>query len=185
MQILQSHGLNTVPQKSHGTYTDYSILCDALAHIYDEVYSSPLAKTEEGAVIYFVERAAKGESVISMAKIKSATYTVLKLIQSTLANAVLDGFSTNYETLFTNFIKQLRSITRHAKSLALNDTQFSKIFSIGYSFIARKGEADMEMYRGLLEKDSVKFFALALAQMGQNEQLSLDFESSLLSDNAF
>lgn len=55
IQILKSFSLEVVPTTTFGPYDDYNNLCDALVNIYDEVASSTLASSEEGAVLYFVQ----------------------------------------------------------------------------------------------------------------------------------
>lgn len=126
-----------------------------------------------------------------MAKIKSVQYLSLKLIHSTLATAVTEGFETKFDALFTNFIKDLRLLQRNGKNLPCSDTFYAELFSIAYSLIAKKSEVDMEMYRSLLQHDRIKFFALVLKSheeknaKGKNSGPSIDFESQLLSGNLF
>ena len=134
LQILKSHGLETVPTQTYGPFSDYIDLCDSLVQIHDEVYSRSLASTEEGVVLYFVQKASKGrpEAVISVAKIKSAEYLVLKLLRNTLLFALEEDQVPRYDSLFNGFIRELKTITKIAKNLAFTDTQFAELFSTAY-----------------------------------------------------
>lgn len=123
-----------------------------------------------------------------MAKVKSATYLVLKLIHSTLQKTVAEGLKTNFDILFTKFIKELRIITKNAEKITTSDHLFGKLFSTAYSCIASQSEADMEMYKDLLERDLVKFYVLVLKTLeekGTSQAAALEFESQLLSGNTF
>lgn len=193
-QILKSHHLDVVPSKTYGPFSEYDEVCDSLLHIYEEVASSTLAGSEEGAVVYFVQKAESKthpDCVISVAKVKSVQYQSLKLIHSTLATALTDELETKFDALFTKFIKDLRLLQRNGRNLPCTDTFYAELFSVAYSLVAKKSEVDMDMYRGLLQRDRIKFFALVLKSHEEKNAKakgvgpSIDFESQLLSGNSF
>lgn len=115
----------------------------------------------------------------------------MRLIHQTLTNALTEGFETKFDALFTKFIKDLRQLQRNAKNLPCTDTFYAELFSIAYSLITKRSEVDMDMYRNLLQKDRVKFFALVLKNheeknaKGKNPDNSIDFESQIFSANNF
>lgn len=85
-------------------------------------------------MLYFAQKASKGrpEAVISVAKIKSAEYLVLKLLRNTLLFALEEDQVPRYDSLFNGFIRELKTITKVAKNLAYTDTQFAELFSTAY-----------------------------------------------------
>lgn len=145
-------------------------------------------------MLYFVQKAegkTHPESVISIAKVKSVQYLSLKLIHLTLTTALTNGFEMKFDALFTKFIKDLRQLQRNSKNLPCTDTFYAEFFSIAYSLVAKRSEVDMEMYQSLLKNDRIKFFALVLKNHEEKNAkvkgvgASIDFESQLLSGNAF
>jgi hypothetical protein len=66
-----------------------------------------------------------------MAKIKSAQYMSLKLIQTTLKNVLAEGLENKYESIFTQFIKDLRAVNR-------DSTFYAELFSIAFSLVAKR-----------------------------------------------
>lgn len=82
-QILKSFQLDVAPTQTYGPFSSYDEVCDSLLSIYQEVSSSTIASSEEGSVLYFVQKAedkTHPESVISIAKLKSVQYLSLRLI---------------------------------------------------------------------------------------------------------
>jgi anaerobic ribonucleoside-triphosphate reductase len=67
-----------------------------------------------------------------MAKIKSAQYMSLKLIQTTLKTVLAEGLENKYESIFTQFIKDLRAVNRDT------NTFYAELFSIAFSLVAKR-----------------------------------------------
>lgn len=121
-----------------------------------------------------------------MAKVKSMQYMLLKLIQTTLLAALAEKFSTPFDAMFSNFIKELRHLSKNGRLLPGHDTFYAELFSVAYQLMTKRSEADMDMYRSLLQKDRIKFFALVIKHYEEktnstDESCSIDFESQLLS----
>jgi hypothetical protein len=69
--------LEVTPTLSYGYFGDFDEICDKLVEVYQDVASSTIAASEEGVVLYFVQKTnAKSpvESVISISKVKSVEY---------------------------------------------------------------------------------------------------------------
>ena len=80
-----------------------------------------------------------------MAKVKSAQYLSLKLIQTTLQTVLAEGLENQFDSIFTQFIKDLRAVNRHSKKPA-TDTFYAELFSIAFSLVAKRSLVDIEMH---------------------------------------
>lgn len=74
-----------------------------------------------------------------MAKVKSPQYLSLKLIQSTLENALADNFQTNFENNFQQFIKNLKALQHNAKKPSL-EKFYAELFSSAFSLVTKRSE---------------------------------------------
>ena len=85
--IFKKFGLDMVHIESLGEFEDYDKLCDQLESTFKQVAKSPIAKDEEGNVLYFIKKCPKtGKEleVLSLAKLKTLEYRLFRKMREKL-----------------------------------------------------------------------------------------------------
>lgn len=89
MQLLTRYNLDKVTYKNEGTFSSYDALCDRLQELYREVAEASIHSEEEGSVLYFIGDYQKPtEKVLSLCKLKTLEYRVLRKLREKLRNFV-------------------------------------------------------------------------------------------------
>lgn len=89
MALLTKYGLDKVTYTNEGSFTSYDDLCDKLLNLYKEVAESSIHSEEEGSVLYFIGNfQTPSEKVLSLCKLKTLEYRVLRKLREKLRNFV-------------------------------------------------------------------------------------------------
>ncbi len=89
MGLLNKYGLDKVTYTNEGTFTTYDEVCDKLLNLYKDVAESSIHSEEEGSVLYFLGNfQSPQEKVLSLCKLKTLEYRVLRKLREKLRNFV-------------------------------------------------------------------------------------------------
>ena len=115
MSLLTKYGLDKVTYTNEGTFTTYDELCDKLLNLYKDVAESSIHSEEEGSVLYFIGNfQTLSEKVLSLCKLKTLEYRVLRKLREKLRNFVdacqTGKGNTDVKSKLESFIKETNEL---------------------------------------------------------------------------